>query len=294
MASLPFRIRDLIRGLEEVRRKLEGDVRILVAGPPGAPKEELRKLLAAGAGSRAQVRLRDLTGEERPREAARDFGGGLSVLLFDARQPVPGWAVDLVLSLRFAGKVFVPVVGIVDGGAGDGETAKELARLCGRPPEGVAAVSLPDGDGLDRLLKMCVEAAQDHAIALGANFPAFRRPAARQRIERTARQNALIGAVAFIPGSDMPALTANQIKLVLELAAIYGEELGFERGKELLAVVGGGYTLRAVARQALGVVPVAGWAIKGAFAYAGTLALGRLAMEYFERQSRGRRPGAAQ
>ena len=47
-------------------------------------------------------------------------------------------------------------------------------------------------------------------------------------------------------------------------------------------MIGGGVGLRAVARSVLGVVPVAGWLVKGGIAYAGTRALGEAARRYFE------------
>ncbi|HZC18194.1 MAG TPA: hypothetical protein VE225_00645, partial [Rubrobacteraceae bacterium] len=40
---------------------------------------------------------------------------------------------------------------------------------------------------------------------------------------------------------------------------------------------------RALARQVLKLVPVAGWVASGAIGYAGTLAVGRAAIVYFER-----------
>jgi len=70
--------------------------------------------------------------------------------------------------------------------------------------------------------------------------------------------------------------------MVLQIAAAYGVPLGAERIKELIAVVGGAFTMRAIARQFLGVVPGAGWAIKGAIGYSGTIAMGYAAIEYFE------------
>ena len=45
-----------------------------------------------------------------------------------------------------------------------------------------------------------------------------------------------------------------------------------------LATIGAGLGLRAVARQLLGLIPVAGWAVQGAVAYAGTRALGEAAI----------------
>jgi uncharacterized protein (DUF697 family) len=102
-------------------------------------------------------------------------------------------------------------------------------------------------------------------------------------VQRFSRQNGILGATIFIPGADMPALTLNQVRMVLRIAAAYGEKIDRERALELLAVVGAGFGLRATARQALGFIPIAGWAVKGGIAYFGTRALGRAMIAYFER-----------
>ncbi|HEV8687299.1 MAG TPA: DUF697 domain-containing protein [Gaiellaceae bacterium] len=138
---------------------------------------------------------------------------------------------------------------------------------------------------LGRLLGVKLDA---EAVPLAARLPVLRRGIADAMIAKVARQNAIIGAAVFIPGVDFPVLTINQLRLVLRLAAAYGQEIDAERVPEILGVVAGGLGLRALARQALGVVPVAGWAVKGGIAYAGTRALGETAMRYFEaRSSRG-------
>jgi uncharacterized protein (DUF697 family) len=80
----------------------------------------------------------------------------------------------------------------------------------------------------------------------------------------------------------MPFLTLNQGRLVLRLAIAHGQPVDSERVPELLAVVGAGFGLRAAVRELLDLVPVAGWALKGGAAYAGTKALGEAAVRYFE------------
>ena len=77
-------------------------------------------------------------------------------------------------------------------------------------------------------------------------------------------------------------LTLNQIRLLMRIADAYGFELDRERIPEVLGVIGSGFGLRAVARSLLGVVPIAGWAVKGGIAYGGTRALGEAARRYFE------------
>lgn len=119
-------------------------------------------------------------------------------------------------------------------------------------------------------------------LALAHNFAFMRRAVAEDAVKNTALQNGLIGAVTPVPGADMPIMTANQVKMLLQIAAAYGEPLGVDRIKELAAVVAGGYLFRAIARQGLVVVPVLGWAVKGGIGYTGTMAMGRAAVKYFE------------
>jgi uncharacterized protein (DUF697 family) len=71
--------------------------------------------------------------------------------------------------------------------------------------------------------------------------------------------------------------------MVLYIAAAYGEELSIDRARELLGVLAAGFGLRALARQVAKLVPVVGWATGAAVGYAGTLAMGRATMLYFER-----------
>jgi uncharacterized protein (DUF697 family) len=101
-------------------------------------------------------------------------------------------------------------------------------------------------------------------------------------ISSFSRRNGLVGAAVFVPGVDMPVLTLNQIRLVLRIAMAYGEEIDNRRAAELVGVVGAGFGLRAVARELLDLVPVAGWALKGGIAYTGTRAIGEAAVRYFE------------
>ena len=92
----------------------------------------------------------------------------------------------------------------------------------------------------------------------------------------------MVAAAVFVPGVDMPLLTLNQLRLVLRIAAAYGEEMNRDRLPEALAVVAAGLGLRTVARELLDLVPVAGWALKGAIAYAGTRAVGEAAIRAAE------------
>ena len=84
-----------------------------------------------------------------------------------------------------------------------------------------------------------------------------------------------------VPFVDIPLVLAAQIRMVLRVAAIYGETLDAERAKEIIGAVMGGMLVRTAARQVARLVPVVGWAAAGGVAAAGTYALGRATIEYF-------------
>ena len=157
-------------------------------------------------------------------------------------------------------------------------------------PQLVSAVAaeqgnpIPQGDvvPLEGMGEWVIAVCKAKKLAFALAFPFARRPLAMDAVQSTSVQNAGIGAVLFIPGADMPVMTLNQAKMLLQIAAAYGQPLGMERVKELGAVVGGAFACRAVARQVAGVVPGLGWAVKAAIGYTGTMAMGRAAIDYFE------------
>jgi uncharacterized protein (DUF697 family) len=122
----------------------------------------------------------------------------------------------------------------------------------------------------------------ERGTGVAARVPIVREAVCDELIARASRRNGVLGAAIFIPGADFPVLTMNQLRLVLRIGAAHGVTIDKERGPEILGVVGSGLAFRAAARQALGVVPLAGWAVKGGVAYAGTRALGEAAVKYFE------------
>ena len=113
----------------------------------------------------------------------------------------------------------------------------------------------------------------ERARATTAHHLAARVPgsASRGRATRSSSSSrsrtASSGVAIFIPGADFPVLTLNQIRMVLRIAAAYGEELDRERAFEILSVVAAGLGFRTVARHLVGLVPGLGWAVKGGVAY---------------------------
>jgi uncharacterized protein (DUF697 family) len=177
-------------------------------------------------------------------------------------------------ALRAANRAGVPIVAVTDADEVPYVLATDLVRV-------------PPGRGfpVDEIAHAVARKLGEDGTALAARLPALRRAVCDELIRSFAKKNAIIAAAVFIPGVDLPVLTLNQARLVLRIALAHGQEIDKDRALELLGVVGAGFGLRTVARELLDLVPVAGWAVKGAVAYAGTKAIGEAAVRYFEARS---------
>jgi uncharacterized protein (DUF697 family) len=194
----------------------------------------------------------------------------------DAVIAIAGPGVTLERSLAAAREKFVPTVVLATG-----EYGIDVSRRLSHPVLDTIAAEEP-AQVIHALGKWLADRVNGKRLALATNFTFVRRAVAEESIKATSFQNGVIGFVAVIPGADMPIMTANQAKMILQIAAAYGQPLGAERVKELALVVGGGFTMRAIARQLLDFIPGFGWALKGAIGYTGTMAMGYAALEYFE------------
>jgi uncharacterized protein (DUF697 family) len=140
-----------------------------------------------------------------------------------------------------------------------------------------------------RFFPHLVESARGVEIAVGRNLPVLRETVAA-KLTRDAANNALKVALAsavvdhiplvgivlgpFASAGDMVAITGIQVMLMLHIEAAYGQDPDMQRTWQLLPVIGGGFGWRTLARELVGFVPLAGIAIKGAIAYAGTIVVG--------------------
>lgn len=132
-----------------------------------------------------------------------------------------------------------------------------------------------------RLAQWCAQSLADDRLALAANFEFVRNAVASEFVKITSLQNGVVGGVVFIPGADMPIMTLNQIKMVLQIATAYGEPLDMQRIKEIASVVAGAFISRTIARELVAFVPGIGWAIKAGIGYGATYAMGFSVIEYF-------------
>jgi uncharacterized protein (DUF697 family) len=175
--------------------------------------------------------------------------------------------------LRAAKRAKLPVIAV--------QTGAELADVPYVLATDVVLCQPGHGFPVDEIASAIANRLGEDATGLAARLPVLRDPVCEMLISRVTRRNGIIGAAVFVPGADFAILTLNQIRLVLRLAAAHGVEIDQSRLPEILATVGAGFGFRAVARQVLGAVPVAGWAVKGGIAYVGTRALGEAARQYF-------------
>jgi uncharacterized protein (DUF697 family) len=229
------------------------------------------------------------TGDQRPLAVA----GARELLPIIARQLREGGDPSAVVEGRFENAAVLVWVGPPD------EDSLRTANRAGVPIVAVSdadevpyvlatdIVHVPPGQGfpVDEIAHAVARKLGEGGTALAARLPVLRRAVCDELIRSFSKKNGIIAAAVFIPGVDLPVLTLNQARLVLRIALAYGQEIDKDRALELLAVLGAGFGMRTVARELLDVVPVAGWAVKGAVAYAGTRALGEASVRYFEARS---------
>ncbi|HLW01545.1 MAG TPA: GTPase [Ktedonobacterales bacterium] len=131
------------------------------------------------------------------------------------------------------------------------------------------------------LIPAMIDASPEAAVAIGRELPAFRR-AATGKIIRSSTLLSLAAGLEPVPLVDIPILLGTQIRMVLRIAAIYGEPLTASRAREVVATITAGLVLRYAAEEAAKLVPFGGDLVSGAIAAAGTWALGQVTQEYFE------------
>ena len=132
----------------------------------------------------------------------------------------------------------------------------------------------------------------DLRLALARCLPVFRPVIARRIVREVSGENAVfviataLGNVVpsvFQPllgvaeaASDMVFLTANQIRMLFMMGAVYGANVGYtSQWREAASIVGAAFGWRSLARNLVSKIPFGGGLVpKGAVAYAGTAVVG--------------------
>ena len=265
MAKLPLNLTKTLGALREASASADEVASITLAGDQSLV-ERAREEFAVG-GTIPAVATRDAFTGPAP------FAAGTGELLVVFVKPEQEEEVETFLARTVSHK---SVILVVD----EGLDRRPRAGVTGG---GITRLAFSDSPaGWDRLFALCAEAAGDRGTALGRRYQVVRRAAARRLIGKTAMQNVVIALVFFIPGSDMPAMTLNQVRMVLKIAAMYGQPIDKERAVELVATVALGFGFRCMGRRLARWIPGLAIIMKMFTAYAATLAVGMGAVAYFE------------
>jgi small GTP-binding protein len=203
------------------------------------------------------------------------------VLVLDAVAGVRQADYALLQQLKATGKAVVVTLNKIDLIKEGQEAVIAHARdKLGEPS--LIPISAKRGTNLARwLLPRLVDAHPALAVAMGRALPAYRRRLANKVVRNASVFNAAIGTEP-IPGLDIPFLLGVQARMVLRIAAIFGEPMNVQHARELVATIAGGVALRYLAQESAKLIPGPGWAVAGAVAGVGTWAIGQVAIRYFE------------
>jgi small GTP-binding protein len=212
---------------------------------------------------------------------------GVVVMLVDGLRGLQQEDCELYSDLKGLNKPVVVAVNKIDAlpaeQSGDQLATDIAVRLA---VAGVIPVSAQTGQNIaEELIPAMIEASPEAALVIGRELPTFRRNAA-QRIIRNATLLSLAAGLEPVPLIDIPIILGTQIRLVLRLAALYGEPISsreaMKHARELILTVLGGAGFRYLAEQAAKAVPFGGDLVAGAIAAAGTWAIGQVALEYYD------------
>jgi small GTP-binding protein len=209
------------------------------------------------------------------------------VFLIDATKGFQKEDRDLYNGIKKLDKPTIIALNKVDqlrGGEGGEQMADEVSVLLGVP--GVIPISALKGENVaEELIPAMIEASPEAALVIGRELPKYRREAA-QRIIRNATLVSLAAGLEPIPLVDIPILLGTQVRLVLRVAALYGEPMdtadAMKHARELIVTMVGGLSMRYLAEELAKAVPFGGDFVAGAIAGAGTWAIGQVALEYYE------------
>jgi len=234
-----------------------------------------KPLVVGGARELAAVLRREL-GRDAKSGAIRnddDPRGGAVLVYVLGGEP----AEEYERALKRARRARVPIVAVVAGPASDDLTIPFVLAT------DVIRLGAGQGFPLDVIALAIARRLGEDGAPLAARLPVLRRAVCRQLVASFARKNGIFAAAVFLPGVDLPVLALNQVRMLLRIEQACGLEIDpRRRAPELLGTVAAALGLRAVARELLTAVPVAGWAVKGAVAYGGTRALGEAAVRRLE------------
>lgn len=251
-------VRPFVNAVRGVERATSGDLGIgVVDGDPTATAA-LRAMLG--------------TGSEPPVDA---HDGPLVYVAVPGHDPA--LAATVMARAKRQGRTVVLLI------AADRSRAGDIERLLlSHPPLDLSNVAhVRSLDDEEFILSSIATLLGDDAVAVARTHPALRTAVGEMLTAQAARRAAAIGMAGIVPGTQLPVIAALQVRLIAQLATMYGRPLDVRRGIEVGSVVLSAFGWRAVARRASRVLPVGAFAVRAGVAYTGTRVLGEAARRYF-------------
>lgn len=132
----------------------------------------------------------------------------------------------------------------------------------------VFAADLESAAGTARITEGVIRSLGHHKVPAARRYPALRDAVRSSIVTTAARESAVAGALNWFPGAS-----AAQLAMVVRTGSAEGHQLDARRVPEVAAAISSGLVIAAVARGASYVVPAPRWMVRGAVAWASTVAL---------------------
>jgi len=312
--NLPTRMRDARRLLQtfdysQIEQAVaeEARARLAIIGPVNSGKstlfnalkgEKLSKVSAVPGTTTTNIQEQfgpftlidtpgfgEVLGEDNAATATRALDKADTVILvLDASSGVRHSDAELLREIQRRGLPVVVVLNKIDILKKDRERVVHDIELKLRVP--VIPISAKKGTNIaNKLLPAVINSHPKMAVTIGRALPKYRKLASRRIMRESA---AVAAAVSFepVPGLSIPLLIGVQVRMLLRLAVIYGQDMNVARARELLSAIAGGAAIRYAAQELIKLIPVAGWITASIVGATGTMALGRVAITFFEAQQK--------
>jgi small GTP-binding protein len=204
------------------------------------------------------------------------------VIVFEAARGIGRHDKDLFDDLALLGKPFVVVLNKIDlvNKADRARVLEGAATVLGIEPAQIIDTVATEGNNLGRVILAVAKAEPKLLAAIGQALPEYRAKLAWQRIVPAAGAAAAVGLIP-LPFADLIPLVGIQSGLVLSIARIYGFEVTFARGKELITAFGVGFAARTVFHELVKFGGVPGWLLSATIAASTTVAIGYASTVWF-------------
>ena len=293
MSKMPVDVKKLFEAVSQVGEERGLPINVDLVIDPTAPQALLDCMLSTFIDTATDAHVEAVVLEGVVPELALPCDlavivGGQSPLLGDVASAGRSRGIPSVVVVQRGHTFFTQAAdGVAQGEVAGTQTAGAGAdggAHKGVPLADIVDVELSAGQQrpLEELGAWVVANAPAKRLSFAECFEFIRHPLALELARENAVQNGAIGLVFFIPGADMPVITANQVKMVLQIGALYGYAPGKERLREVAAVIASGFGLRGIARKLASAIPGLSWAIKPTVAATGTMGLAQAAIAYFE------------